>query len=103
MIKLEANHEDRAKILAIAAKADGLLRMSNGFSRIGRLQVAISLTACHLNGCPLDLDGLLYASDFNLLHDVIGIHTNINQEDGSLENCFSPRYAIQTEAPQWQS
>jgi hypothetical protein len=47
---------------------------------------------------PLDLDGLLNASDFNLLHDVTGIHKNINVEDGSLGNCFVPRFAAKQAA-----
>lgn len=53
----------------------------------------MDITACHLNGCPLDLPGLADASigDFN--HDVMGIRKFINRETGKLEGDF-PRYAL---------
>ena len=57
-------------------------------------QAEMSVRACHLNGHPLKLVRLLHeADDFNLMHDVGGIHRHINKDGAALENCFLPRYA----------
>jgi hypothetical protein len=96
MLNLKTTHEDGEKIFQIINNAKAAaIRHS---IPIDRLQYSISLTACHLNGCPLDLDGLLNASEFNLLHDLLGIHKHINQEDGSLDGLFVPRYAAKQKA-----
>lgn len=44
----------------------------------------MDLTACHLNGNPLDLAGLAEADDFNLCHDVFGIVAHIDRDTGRL-------------------
>lgn len=58
-----------------------------------RLDVSMDLTACHLNGCQLDLDGLLQAERFDFIHDVTGICHHIDRATGELRDCFCPRYA----------
>lgn len=55
--------------------------------------IRMDLTACHANGCPLDLERLIKADDFNFIHDVGGIHSNICRETGTLQNMFLPRFA----------
>jgi hypothetical protein len=60
---------------------------------IDEFNLTMDLTAVHCNGCPLFLEGLLNADDFNFAHDVYGIVENINRDTGKLENCFLPRYA----------
>lgn len=57
------------------------------------LSLTMDLTACHLNGCPLDLDGLIKADDFDFFHDVYGVRRHLNRTTGRLENFFCPRYA----------
>lgn len=54
----------------------------------------MDVTACHANGCPLDLEKLLHADAFNFSHDVFGIARYINRNTGKLENCFVPRCAL---------
>lgn len=49
-----------------------------------KLALRMDLTACHLNGCPLDLDGLLAADDFALAHDVQLIDRHLNRDTGKL-------------------
>lgn len=58
-----------------------------------RCTLNMDLTACHCNGCPLDLQRLLEAplSDFG--HDIYGIRRHINRETGQIEGCFLPRFA----------
>ena len=58
-----------------------------------RLQLTMDVTACHSNGCRLDLEGLLAADDRDFMHDVFGIRAHINRETGQLMDNFSPRYA----------
>lgn len=43
--------------------------------------------------CPLKLQELLDADEFNFWHDILGIYKNLNRQTKKLENCFVPRYA----------
>lgn len=58
----------------------------------GNFDMMMDITACHANGCALNLAGLLNADDFNFAHDVYGISTHINRKTGKLEHCFCPRF-----------
>lgn len=53
----------------------------------------MDLTACHCNGCELDLDRLLLAPDPDFGHDVCGIRRHIDRRTGKLGGCFLPRCA----------
>jgi hypothetical protein len=57
------------------------------------LTLMMDLEACHCNGCPLDLRGLLESHNEDLMHDVFGIRRHINRETGQLNDCFLPRYS----------
>ena len=41
----------------------------------------------------LDLEGLRDASEYDLIHDVVGINHNLNRDTCQLNNDFLPRYA----------
>ena len=56
-------------------------------------QLLMDLTACHLNGCAIDLLGLLHGNDSDFVHDVWGIHRHIDRRTGVLGDCFLPRFA----------
>lgn len=58
------------------------------------LALTMDLEATHCNGCPLDLEALLNADDFNFYHDVYGISRHLNRSTGELMNCFLPRFAL---------
>lgn len=58
------------------------------------LQLIMDLTACHKNGCPLDLVGLLDAPDADFKHDIIGIQQHIDRTDGTLRDFFLPRFGV---------
>jgi hypothetical protein len=64
-----------------------------------KLTADMDVTACHANGCPLDLLKLLEADAFNFSHDVFGIARHINRSTGQLENCFVPRCALPERTP----
>lgn len=61
--------------------------------RLDQKELHMDITATHANGCPLRLQHLLNADDFNFVHDVFGIHRHINRETGKLDNHFLPRFS----------
>ena len=64
------------------------------WSKDALLQLRMSLTACHANGCPIDWSRLLEADNFNFYHDVFGIHRRISTSTGELGGYFLPRFAL---------
>lgn len=88
---MEASPEDLNLIIKIVVRAASLMSLE----QLGndRLTTAMDLTACHENGCPLDLAGLLKANQTDFVHDVSGICTHINRKTGMLEGLFSPRFS----------
>lgn len=54
----------------------------------------MDICAVHSNGCPLRLNELLEADDFNFSHDVFGIFHYIDRRTGKLAHCFVPRFAV---------
>ena len=89
-INWKASLADGVRLTRIVQRADALAR-KHGQQPIP--QLIMDLTACHLNGTPLDLDRLLAADDFNFTHDVWGIHRHIDRTTGRLRDCFLPRFA----------
>lgn len=55
--------------------------------------VEMDISATHANGCPLKLDELLEADNFNFMHDIVGIRNHINRKTGKLKGYFHPRFA----------
>lgn len=64
-----------------------------GAKASARIGFVMDVIACHANGCPLDLAALAEADNLNLVHDIGGIHINLDRGTGKLQNCFWPRYA----------
>lgn len=56
------------------------------------VEATMDICACHHNGCPLDLEGLLNASNTEFGHDITGIRKHLNHETGKLNDCFLPRH-----------
>lgn len=91
-IKWNASPKDSGLIGKICERAERLAH-DKGLSRPDRMEMVMDLTAAHLNGCPLDLDGLLSAPDLDFAHDVFGIRRNMDRQTGALLNHFLPRCA----------
>lgn len=53
--------------------------------------IKMDVTACHKNGCHLDLESLLNAPRYDFVHDICGINRHIDRETGKLQHCFLPR------------
>lgn len=94
MLKFNSTLADATIILQIAQRAAAMDLLANGAKHAGDTQHhAMNITACHLNGNPLDLLRLLAADDFNFAHDIFGIDRHIDRKTGKLPNCFSPQYS----------
>lgn len=90
MATFSVSTRDAKLIIKIVVRAASILNLeSHGSSR---LDLAMDLTACHANGCSLDLARLLSADRFNLSHDLLGIIRHLNRKTGKVEE-FCPRYA----------
>lgn len=90
MVSFIVPQDDLKKIVQVVEKY--IECSDQGWSMDDRLNMIMSLTACHANGTKLDLEGLLKASPIDLSHDVQGVCQNINTNTGKLDNCFLPRY-----------
>lgn len=88
---------DRTLIRSIVARAlrDRDLRRELDFiadsEDDARQTLTMDLTACHANGCPVDLARLLDADDPTFGHDLLGIQRHIDRRTGRLRRAFGPR------------
>lgn len=88
---------DRTLIRSIVSRAfrDKDLRRELDFIADGeddaRQTLTMDLTACHANGCPVDLVRLLDSDDVTFGHDLTGIQRHIDRRTGRLRRAFGPR------------
>lgn len=68
-------------------------RARSHYGQIDTMRMTMDLDACISNGCPLDLENLYKADDFNFSHDICGITQHMDRNTGKLMNCFVPRFA----------
>lgn len=81
--------EDRTLIQKIVHRAEeaGITQKAD------RVTHLMDLTACHANGCPLDLERMLtWSREFDLAHDIFGINRHLDRDTGALTRCFLPRF-----------
>lgn len=93
MISFTTDRRDFETISEIADRALPVLKRAGAYD-VTKQHVMMDISAVHANGCPLRLEALLVAPDFDFSHDVAGIYGNLNRETGQLENCFVPRHAV---------
>ncbi len=84
-INFDASKKDSALISQIIKRAKEDLLIKDLIS------LQMDLTACHLNGTPLDLKRLLEFDSFNFSHDIYGIINHIDRNDGKIKRYFLPR------------
>ena len=92
MIKWTSSREEMELESKIADKAIAMAQ-ENGIA-LKKLETVMDIDACHMNGNPLKLAGLLAADPLDFAHDVIGIINHIDRKTGKLKDCFSPRYSL---------
>lgn len=93
MIDFAATAEDTRAIHDIAKRAATMLGEDLVELGFGMMDVEMDVTACHLNGCPLELADLLATDASNFGHDIGGIIQHLDRETGELRDCFVPRFA----------
>lgn len=94
-LNFTTNSYDMTVIRKIAERAGRLMQDLEGIrdNAKSRIDTEMDLSATHASGCPIRLDDLLAADDFNFLHDVLGIRRHLNRKTGRLGDCFMPRFA----------
>lgn len=88
MINWETTEEDCALISKITDRA-----LNARPDLIGKMDVVMSITAAHANGCPLDLQKFLDFDELDFWHDVFGISNHVDRHTAELQDCFLPRCA----------
>lgn len=96
MITFDCTKEEYAIIDKIVKRVAGIYK-SQGH-RLDRLSAQMDLSCVHSGCCPLRLDDILAADDFNICHDVFGIAKHLNRETGELDGHFRPRFAKRAKA-----
>lgn len=90
-VSFDCSLSDKDLISDIAVRADNLGLIS--LRQYPMMTCVMDVTAVHCNGNPLRLRDLLDATDFNFMHDIVGIARHLNRETGQLEDFFSPRFS----------
>jgi len=54
-------------------------------------QCTRDLIAVHTHGCPLDFRKLLFATDYDFLHDILGIRYHLDRRTGRIRNNYPIR------------
>jgi len=89
----DLSREDLDLIATIAKMAHGVYAACGVKTQV--TMIMMDLTCVHLNAYRLRLDEMAdpEARKQDVMHDIVGIHANLNRETGLLENCFVPRFA----------
>jgi hypothetical protein len=91
-INWKTNKEER-KLLRKTVDRIIRLHKPKPLTEDDRINITMTLTACHLNGTPLDFEKMLVCDEFTLFHDLVGIEKHMNIDTGKIERCFLPRCA----------
>jgi hypothetical protein len=91
MLNFKVALSDFALIYTISKRASALLKERD--STKVHIELEMDLEAVH-NCCPLRLADLLGTSDFDLIHEIVGICENFYRKTGYFQNSFWPRFAV---------
>lgn len=70
-----------------------IAKKARRIAHVDAATVALDISACIEGGCQLRLEDMLEASDFDLMHDVLGINKHLDRDTYQLKDCFLPRFA----------
>jgi hypothetical protein len=94
MVKFDVTSHENQTIAFIVSRAAGLLATHAHELKYSRMEIYMDVTACHTNGNPLRLEELMNAkSDYEFMHDVLGIRKHIDRTTGKLDGIFTPRFS----------
>lgn len=94
-VKFSATPLQMRLIRRIVERAAKVWQQTQPGSTFPARSLVMDLDACISNGCPLRLEELVAANDFDFVHDVFGIVRHMDRTTGQLGNCFWPRHAVQ--------
>lgn len=97
MLSFAATPTERATIREIATRAHRIYRKHKVPGAPAHVNTMMDITAAHANGCPLRLQDLAAADDFNFMHDVNGIARHLDRETGQITDHFLPRFRVREE------
>jgi hypothetical protein len=85
--RMKQLHEAAIEFNATIADMELIVMIVNRFTeRWGQasnpVSLAMEITACHLNGCPLRLEDLLKSSYDDFMQDIMIIRKNLNRTTG---------------------
>lgn len=89
-IEWKTTPEDADLLKQIAFRAWELLGQKRKAADLER--IGMDLTACHLNGCPLRLNDMLWATDLDLMHDITLIYKHTDRMSGKFTGPVRPRF-----------
>ena len=92
-VRFDVPEKEKRFVLEIAKRAKELLERQPG-KKVDEVSVAMDIAATHMNGCPLRLEDVANADDFNFVHDVVGINNHIDRKTEMLDHRFLPRFAL---------
>ena len=97
MVSFDVTPEDRKVIDMIVLR--GIVVARDNRIDYPAKDMTMDLTACHANGCPLDLPKMLKSGDANFGHDLFGIRRFLDRHTGKIPaNKFHPRCGAPDEA-----
>lgn len=93
MVEFKGSLAESRLITKIAQRAIAMAN-ANGIDA-DFVTLEMDITACHCNGCPLDLKKLLAFPDADFGHDVFGIRRYIDRDTGKIDPArFVPRCSL---------
>lgn len=90
-ISFKVGKDESPIIMKIAERAFRMLQDID-VTDVTKIDLMMDIAAVHANGCPLRLNAMLNADDFNFSHDVFGIRRHLDRETGKLGDHFLPRF-----------
>ena len=99
MEKTAIENIDAAKeVMALGdiAKRYNSMRVAKGFKELDQMELVMDLDYAHQD-VPLDIAGLLAASDKDFTRDVMGIILNLDRVNKVLQNSYVPKFAYKME------
>ena len=87
-------HATRREAILIAEIADRAVEKAAELGlEVDKHDVIMAVSLVHHGDCPLDLESLRTAPDFDFAHDVFGILKHLDPKLMELTDCFLPRCA----------
>lgn len=89
--------KNKEQAVAACERYEAIVGLPRGYKRVNLLMDLMAADGVNGNA-PLDWERLMFAGDFNFLHDIGGISRHMNRETGFLDGHFVPRFTLKEAA-----